>query len=610
MSKSLFDSRAFLASCSSLPGVYRMSGSDGKLLYIGKARDLRARLTSYFVGNITSAKTRALVSRIATIDVTVTHSEAEALLLEQSLIKQHRPPYNILLRDDKSYPYIRITTSDEWPRVAFHRGQRRSGSRYFGPYPSGASVREALALLEKVFQLRNCRDSYFRNRTRPCLQYEIRRCTAPCVGLVSEQDYARQVQMAMAFLDGKDASVTDQMTQLMEQAAEALNFEAAADIRDRLSAIRQVQQKQHVDTGSGDVDVIAVGIRHGLALIEILMIRGGRMLGHRTIKPVARGEDSEATVLSAFLPAYYLNERPDQKWPAEIIVEHELEDGVAIVEAIGQRFARKVRLAHSVRGQRAAWLNMAQQNLDQALTVQLMAAASLQQRFDALIELLALPEPIERIECFDISHTQGEKAVASCVVFGPEGALKGDYRRFNVEPEVGGDDYAAMEEAVRRRYQRVQKEQGKLPGLLLIDGGKGQVGRACKVLVELGLDQDVPVLGIAKGPSRKAGEEVLIAGDGREWLPGPDHVGLHLLQQVRDEAHRFAITGHRQRRGKARNQSALEEVPGVGAVRRKALLSYFGGLDQLRNASAEQISRVNGISKALASHIYAWLHET
>ena len=608
MTTQAFDSAAFLALCSTRPGVYRMYDADNQLLYVGKARDLRARLGSYFAANVSSAKTRALVARIAAIETTVTHSEAEALLLEQSLIKEHRPPYNILLRDDKSYPYIRITTSDAWPRIAFHRGQKKSGSRYFGPYPSGTAVREALSLLEKVFLLRNCQDSYFRNRTRPCLQHEIRRCTAPCVGLVSEQDYREQVRLAIAFLEGRDQQVTRALTDEMEQAAANLEYEKAAELRDRLSAIRHVQQKQYVDTGRGDVDVIAVGIRHGLALVEMLTVRGGKVLGHRTFKPVTRGEEDERAVLSAFLAGYYLDDRAEQQWPGEIIIEHALDDEEALSDAIRQRFSRKLRIAHRVRGERAGWLRLAQQNLEQTLQTQLMARASLQKRFDALVALLGFSEPLQRIECFDISHTQGEKAVASCVVFGPEGALKSDYRRFNVSPPVGGDDFAAMEEAVRRRYQRVQSEDGKLPDLLLIDGGKGQVGRAAKVLEELGLS--VPVLGIAKGPTRKPGLEILIADDGREWLPAADNAGLHLLQQIRDEAHRFAITGHRQRRGKARRQSALEEIPGVGAARRKALLAYFGGLDQLRNASAEQIARVEGVSRKLAEQVYAWLHET
>lgn len=604
-----FDARDFLSRCSSRPGVYRMYDPDDALLYVGKARDLRARLGSYFSGQAGSAKTRALVARIARIETTVTHSETEALLLEQSLIKQHLPPYNILLRDDKSYPYIRLTMADEFPRIAFHRGQRRAGSRYFGPYPSGTSVREALSVLEKVFQLRNCQDAYFRNRTRPCLQYEIRRCTGPCVGLVSAQDYAGQVRMAIDFLEGRDQQVTDQLAGMMAQAATEQRYEQAAELRDRLAAIRQVQQRQYVDTGGGDADIIAVGIRHGLALVEMLRVRGGKMLGHQTLRPQARGEDDEHALLQAFLPAFYLSERDDMHWPAEIIIEYPLDDQQALAEAIAERFGRKVRIAHRVRGERAAWQRLARQNLEQTLEMQLLERTSLEKRFIALGQLLGRDASISRIECFDISHTQGEKAVASCVVFGPEGAQKSDYRRFNVSPAAAGDDFAAMEEAVRRRYQRVQKDGARLPDLLLIDGGKGQVGRAHAVLTSLGLAATVPVLGIAKGPTRKPGLEMLVSATGEQWLPAGDDPGLHLLQQVRDEAHRFAITGHRQRRGRARRQSALEEIPGVGAVRRKALLAFFGGLDQLRNASAEQIARVDGVSRKMAEQIYAWLHE-
>lgn len=604
-----FDPNRFLSLCSSRPGVYRMLDVEGRVLYVGKARDLRARLVSYFQVRVSSAKTRALVARVAGIETTVTNSEAEALLLEQGLIKDLHPPYNILLRDDKSYPYIRITTGDTWPRVAFHRGQRRAGSRYFGPYPSSGSVREALAMLEKVFLLRNCRDNYFRNRLRPCLQYEIRRCTAPCVGLVSEEDYAQQVKMAIDFLEGRDQQVTAQLTALMEEASRAQDYERAAELRDQLVAIRQVQQRQYVDTGRGDVDVVVVGVRHGLALVEMLMIRDGRVLGHRTLRPDVRGEEDEAAVLGAFLAAFYLDEQADRQWPAEILVEHEVEDAQALSAAIGTRFGRRVRIAHRVRGERAAWLKLARQNLEQALQMQLMARENLLQRFDALADLLELQGPLMRIECFDVSHTQGEKAVASCVVFGPEGAIKSDYRRFNVTPAAAGDDFAAMEEAVCRRYQRVRREAGKLPDLILIDGGKGQVTRAAQVVASLELDVDIPVLGIAKGPTRKPGLEMLIGPDGRSWAPEGDHPGLHLLQQIRDEAHRFAITGHRQRRGKARRQSSLEEIPGVGPGRRKALLTWFGGLDQLRNASMEEIARVNGVSASLARTIYEWLHE-
>jgi len=602
-----FDSRLFLASCSTLPGVYQMLDRDGKVLYVGKARDLRARLSSYFAKTVAAIKTRALVARIADVQITVTASETEALLLEQALIKSLRPPYNILMRDDKTYPYIKITTADEFPRVAFHRGQRRAGARYFGPFPGAAGVRETLNTIEKVFLLRNCRDSFFHNRTRPCLQYEIRRCTAPCVGLVSVEDYAIQVRMAADFLEGRDQAVTDELSEQMEQASQALEFERAAALRDQIAGIRSVQQKQHVDTASGDVDVVAMALAHGMAVIAVLMIRQGRMLGIRNWQPDIRGEEDGQVVLAAFLAHHYLNP-DDAGLPDEVIISEALEDSDALSDAVRLQHGRRVRFAHKVRGDRRRWLMMAEQNAQQTLVSQLANRENIDARYAALDELLGEKLEPRRIECFDISHTGGEKAVASCVVFAADGAAKSEYRRFNVAPPVGGDDYAAMEEAVRRRYAHLRRDTGKLPGLLLIDGGKGQVSRVAAVLAELGFDDKPLLLGIAKGPARKAGMEVLCRPDGRQLVPGEDHPALHLLQQVRDEAHRFAITGHRARRGKARSQSSLEDIPGVGAARRRALLNHFGGLQPLRNAPAAEIARVQGISETLAQTIYDWLH--
>ncbi len=602
-----FDSRQFLLSCSSLPGVYQMLDSDGKVLYVGKARDLRARLSSYFLKTVSAPKTRALVARIHDIQTTLTGSEAEALLLEQALIKSLHPPYNILMRDDKSYPYIKITTADDFPRVAFHRGQRRAGARYFGPFPGAAGVRESLNLLEKIFRLRNCQDSFFHNRTRPCLQYEIRRCSGPCVGLVSKQDYAEQVRLATDFLEGRDRAVTDELTARMEQSAKALEFEKAAALRDQIAAIRSVQQKQYVETDDGDLDIIAIAARHGMAVIAVMMIRAGRVLGIRNWQPDTRGEESAEIVLSAFLAHHYL-QPDDAGLPNEVILSLEVEDSAALSEAVRQQHGRRVRFAHRVRGERRRWLQMAMQNAEQTLLGRLASRDNIDARFAALDELLGEPLEPRRIECFDISHTGGEQAVASCVVFAGDGAIKSDYRRFNVSPPVGGDDYAAMEEAVRRRYGRLRRESGKLPGLLLIDGGAGQVSRVASVLEELGLSDEFVLLGIAKGPSRKPGLEVLCRPDGGQLLPQADNPALHLLQQVRDEAHRFAIGGHRQRRGKTRSQSSLDGIPGVGPSRRRALLNHFGGLQTLRNASAEEIARVPGVSVALAQAIYDWLH--
>jgi excinuclease ABC subunit C len=603
-----FDAAAMLAQCSREPGVYRMLDERGEVLYVGKARDLRARLSSYFQSRSHGAKTRALVARIADVQTTVTASEAEALLLEQSLIKELRPPYNILLRDDKSYPYIKLTTADRFPRIAFHRGARRGKARYFGPYPGAGAVRETLGLIERVFRLRNCSDSYFRNRTRPCLQHQIGRCTAPCVGLVSEQAYAEQVRLAMEFLQGRDQAVTRELEQRMEDAAGALDFETAAALRDQIAAIRSVQQRQYVDTGRGNVDVVVCRFRHGMAVVEVLFIRGGRMLGHHTHVPRSRGDLSEQAVLEAFLPQYYLD-GSDRSPPREVVLDRDVPGTGALQEALASQHGRRVRIASRVRGERARWVEMAVRNADESLARELAARESLEGRFAALNRLLSIEgEGIGRIECFDISHTGGEKAVASCVVFNQEGAVKSDYRRFNVEPSEAGDDYAAMEEAVSRRYRRLTREGARLPDLLLIDGGKGQVARAAAVLQQLDLASRIELLGISKGPSRKAGLEILHRGDGSRISPAADDPALHLLQQVRDEAHRFAITGHRQRRGKARKGSTLEEIPGVGAGRRKALLTHFGGLAQLRNASVEAIAAVPGISRSKAEDIYAWLH--
>lgn len=603
-----FDSKHFLDHCARKPGVYRMLNADGEVLYVGKARNLQARLGSYFQKNVASVKTRALVSRIADVQTTVTGSEAEALLLEQSLIKSLRPPYNILLRDDKSYPYIRITTSDTWPRITFHRGTRRKGSHYFGPYPSGGAVREAISLVEKVFQVRNCSDSYFRNRTRPCLQHQIQRCTAPCVGLVSEQDYAQQIKLAMDFLDGRSRDVVEHLSRQMEAASQALAFEEAALLRDKLAAIQAVQQKQYAETGQGDLDVVAVDGRHGLAVVDVLMIRGGRILGHRTFRPETRGEEDLAEILEAFVGQYYLGDREDPVDPPEILLSHDIAGSDTLQQALSEHWSKKVRVAWRVRGDRAAWVNMAKANATQSLATELAAREHMEKRFLALESLLETDQPVRWIECFDISHTQGEKAVASCVVFDQQGARKPDYRHFNVSPPQAGDDYAALEEAIRRRYQRVLNEEGRLPDLLLIDGGKGQLQRGWDVMGELGLQDRMWVMGIGKGPSRRPGFEVLYLPDGREMTPGPSHSALHLLQQVRDEAHRFALTGHRARRGKARKTSSLDEIPGIGPKRRKALLTHFGGLKQLRNASLAELARVPGINAQMAETLYDWFH--
>lgn len=604
-----FDSQHFLSVCPRQPGVYRMLDDAGEILYVGKARNLQARLSSYFQKNVSSIKTRALVARIQQVETIVTASDTEALLLEQSLIKSHRPPYNILLRDDKSYPYIRISISDTYPRVSFHRGTRRPGSAYYGPYPSVGAVREAIALVEKVFQLRNCSDSYFRNRSRPCLQYQIHRCTAPCVAAVTPGAYASQVALARDFLSGRSRQVAEKLALDMDAAGAVLDFEKAAVIRDQLAAVQAVQEKQFAESGSGNVDAVAVEDRHGIAVVAVLVIRNGRVLGHRTYRPEVRVETDPAAILSAFVAQYYLGDTDHGERPDEILLSHALEDRDAISDALQQQWQRKIRLAWRVREQRAAWLAMATTNATQSLEHDLAARTHLEARFQALHSLLPREQPIQRIECFDISHTQGEAAVASCVVFDSQGARKADYRHFNVTPDAAGDDYQALEEAVRRRYQRVIKEQAVLPELLLIDGGKGQMQRCQQVIENLGLDNQMMVVGIGKGPTRKPGVEVLYLADGRELVPGAEHRGLHLLQQVRDEAHRFALTGHRARRSKPRKQSRLDEIPGIGPKRRKALLTHFGGLKQLKDASLAELSRVPGINARTAETIYHWFHQ-
>ena len=498
--------------------------------------------------------------------------------------------------------------ADRFPRIAFHRGRKRRGDRYFGPFPSTGSVRETLAMVEKVFLLRNCRDSFFRNRTRPCLQHQIRRCTAPCVGLVSEADYASQVKAATDFLTGKDDQIATRLTAEMEQAAATQAYERAAELRDQIVAIREVQARQYADTGRGHADVVVLLQEGGMTVAEMLMIRNGRVLGNRSWKLSPRMDESPAEVLAAFLEQYYLN-GDAARLPAEVITDPAMEEADILAGAIQAQFNRQIRFAHKVRGDRQGWLALARENARHGLEVRLGARESQEHRRLALARLLKEEGPPARIECFDISHTRGEKAVASCVVFGPEGPRKDDYRRFNVTPDSGGDDYQAMEEAVRRRYSRVQKEQGVLPDLLLIDGGLGQVRRVAAVLEELGLLDHVPLLGIAKGPSRKAGLEELVRADGTRLAPPADDPGLHLLQQVRDEAHRFAITGHRARRARPRSQSSVEEIPGVGPKRRRALLNWFGGMSRLRNASAEEIARVPGFSQQLARQVYDWFHE-
>lgn len=601
-----FDAAAFLATCSSHPGVYRMFDTVGSLLYVGKAKNLRKRLSSYFRKSGLAPKTAALVARIAQVETTITGNETEALLLEQTLIKEWRPPYNILLRDDKSYPYV-LLSDDAFPRLSLHRGSKRSKGRYFGPYPSGLAIRESLNLLQKAFQVRQCEDSYYRNRSRPCLQYQIKRCKAPCVGLVDEAEYAEDVRRSVMFLEGRSNVLSAELAAAMEQAAQDLQFERAAELRDQIALLRRVQDQQHMEGGQGNVDVVAALVSPGGACVHLISVRGGRVLGSKNFFPQVAIEEEGAEVLLAFLGQYYLG-GSERELPDALIVNHDHDDLALLQAALAEVRGRAVDIAWRVRGTRARWQQLAVTNAEQALLARLANRQHLAARFDALGEALQLDEPPQRLECFDISHSSGEATVASCVVMGPEGPLKSDYRRYNIEGVAPGDDYAAMRQALQRRFARLAEGEGKRPDILLVDGGKGQLNMAREVLQELGL-HDLLLLGVAKGTTRKPGLEVLYrdTADQAFTLPA-DSPALHLIQQVRDEAHRFAITGHRARRSKARRTSRLEDVAGVGPIRRRELLKHFGGLQELGRASVEEIAKTPGISKKLAEQIYAVLH--
>ena len=601
-----FDSSAFLATCSGRPGVYRMFDGEAKLLYVGKASNLKKRLASYFRKTGLAPKTAALVVRIAQVETTITANETEALLLEQTLIKQWRPPYNILLRDDKSYPYV-LLSDGEFPRLGIHRGAKKEKGRYFGPYPSAGAIRESLSLLQKTFLVRQCEDSYFKNRTRPCLQYQIKRCKGPCVGLVEPEEYAEDVRHSVMFLDGRSSALTDELSAAMEKAAMSLEFERAAELRDQIGLLRRVQDQQSMEGGTGDVDVVAAMVNPGGACVHLISVRGGRVLGSKNFFPQVGIEEEGGAVLAAFLAQYYLSNH-ERDLPSELIVNVVHEDLPTLAAALAQLRGRELAISHRVRGTRARWQQLAVTNAEQALSARLANRQHVAARFEALAEALELDEPLQRLECYDISHSSGEATVASCVVFGPEGPLKSDYRRFNIEGVTAGDDYAAMHQALTRRFSRLKDGEGKLPDILLVDGGKGQMAMARDVLQELAVPELI-LLGVAKGVTRKPGLETLYLNDAdHEFTLPADSPALHLIQQIRDEAHRFAITGHRARRGKARRTSSLEDVAGVGPKRRRELLKHFGGLQELNRASVEEIAKAPGISKKLAESIYAALH--
>ncbi|MDC3361911.1 excinuclease ABC subunit UvrC [Gammaproteobacteria bacterium] len=605
-----FDHKDFVLNLSSRPGVYRMVDLDERVIYVGKARNLKKRVGSYFRASGLTTKTMAMVAKIARIEISITHSETEALLLEQSLIKELKPPYNIQLRDDKSYPYILLTDHADYPRLMFYRGRKSRKGKYFGPYPSALATRDTLQLMQKVFKVRQCQESYFKNRTRPCLQHQIDRCTAPCVGLISPEEYSRDVRYSTLFLQGKSSQLTVELTKNMEAAADALEFEKAAKIRDQVGLLRRIQEDQVVANQGEDADVIAVSMQAAGVCVHVIYVRGGRILGSKNFFPKHRLASAADELLSDFISQSYLDEDDAANLPAELLVSEALEDSAALVEAMEYVAGRKIRLVSNVRGHRAKWLKMAVTNAQEALGSHIASKQNSKRRFALLQEALALDEPPVRIECFDISHTGGEGTVASCVVFDAEGAVKNDYRRFNIEGITPGDDYAAMEQVLTRRFERLTKGEGKLPDILLIDGGKGQLTQAANVLARFDLDS-LRVLGIAKGISRRAGQETLFLKEGerfKEIAIATESPALHLLQQVRDEAHRFAITAHRQRRGNARKRSQLEDIPGLGPKRRRDLLKHFGGQQGLKRAAEAEIAKVGGISEKLAASIYEHYH--
>lgn len=601
-----FDAQAFLKTVTSQPGVYRMYDLTGTVIYVGKAKDLKKRLASYFRTQVSSRKTETLVKNIAQIDVTVTHTETEALLLEHNYIKLYQPRYNVLLRDDKSYPLI-FLSADSHPRLTVHRGAKHAKGEYFGPFPNSYAVRETLALLQKLFPVRQCDNSVYRNRSRPCLQYQIGRCLGPCVvGLVSEEDYRQQVDYVRLFLSGKDQQVLHQLIARMENASKRLNFEEAARIRDQIQAVRRVTEKQFVSGDSDDLDVIGVAFDAGMACVHVLFIRQGKVLGSRSYFPKVPGGTELSEVVQTFVGQFYLQGSQARTLPAEILLDFTLPEKDLLASSLSELAGRKIQIQSKPRGDRARYLKLARTNASTALVTKLSQQSTIHQRLAELVKTLNLTE-INRMECFDISHTMGEQTVASCVVFDNNGPLRSEYRRYNITGITPGDDYAAMAQVLKRRYGKAL-EESKIPDVIFIDGGKGQLGMAIDVFNSLNVtwDKHKPLLiGIAKGSDRKAGLETLFFVPEGEGISLPsDSPALHVIQHIRDDSHNHAITGHRQKRAKVKNTSALELIDGVGPKRRQVLLKYMGGLQPLLNASVEEIAKVPGISQALAEKIY------
>ncbi len=606
-----FDIAAFMRTVTTRPGVYRMYNAQGDIIYVGKAGNLKNRLSSYFQKTLDNRKTQALVSHIANVQTTVTDSAADALLLEQNLIKEHRPRYNVVLRDDKSYPYIYISTRDDYPRLSYQRGARKAPGKYIGPYPSAGSVKRSLWLVQKLFKVRQCEDSYFRNRSRPCLQYQIKRCTAPCVNRISPEEYRQDVDMTIQVLEGKSMEVVNGLVKRMEAASEALDFESAAKLRDQIGSLKAVSDLSTSMRDDSNIDYVAVVTKGGQSCVQVFFVRNGINLGNKAFYPATPAGSSSAEILNAFIAQFYL----EHDLPREIIISEPVEDAELFQQVFSERLGSSVSLSHRVRGERAKLQSLAMTNAEVALATRLASRSGMAARLEAVRELVALDDAPSRMECFDISHTMGEATVASCVVFNAEGALKSDYRRFNIENITPGDDYAAMRQALTRRYTRLIKENRDLPDILFIDGGKGQISVAMDVMSELQVSS-VQVVGVSKGPDRRPGDETLILcrdekqGGSVEKQLTNDSPALLLIQQIRDEAHRFAISGHRGKRAKKRQKSILEDIKGLGPKRRKQLLTHFGGLQRLQKAGVEDISSVPGISTELATRVYDELHPT
>ena len=601
------DHENLLRSLPSKSGVYRMVDADGHVLYVGKAKDLKKRVASYFRTKGVSAKTRLLQRKTADVQITVTISETEALLLEQSFIKSENPPYNVVLRDGKSYPFIYLS-GHAYPRIRLHRGSKRGKGNYYGPFPSASAVRESITILQKLFRLRTCEDSFFKNRSRPCLQYQINRCSGSCVNAISQEDYAADLKLAKMFLEGKNEEVLSSFKENMHQAAENLEFERAASLRDQIKQLVKVQEAQYAEKGDSSIDVFGIAQDLHYTCIQALFVRHGRILGHRTWYPKNELGLDAAEMLQEFVSQYFFG-GDKRDIPKQVLTNMALDDAEVLAEALTGVSGRKVEFTHRGRTQRAQWIEMVSENAKVALEAYTAKKQNVFERLLNLQERLQLEEVPHRLECFDISHSAGEATVASCVVFDVNGPLKSDYRRFNINGITQGDDYAALEQATKRRYTRVQKEDGNLPDVLVIDGGRGQLNRVLNVLEELQISELV-VLGISKGEGRKIGLET-VWKNGKESIDIPANSGaMHLLQHIRDEAHRFAISSHRNRRQKTRRVSELDEIEGIGPRRKRELLAHFGHISSIKGSSVEELAKVPGISRKLAEEIYGTFHVT